>query len=68
MIRTIITPDEQQISILLPKGFIGKRVEVIAFSIDEPSIVDDIETHFASEHILSTDWLTPEEDQAWENL
>jgi hypothetical protein len=45
MIRTIITPDEQQ-----------------------PSIPDDIETHFASEHTLAADWLTPEEDQAWKDL
>lgn len=25
-------------------------------------------THFASEKSLAKDWLTPEEDKAWENL
>jgi len=27
-----------------------------------------IQTHFASEKVLSRDWDTPEEDEAWKNL
>ena len=65
MIRTIVKPDNQDISIHLPKDFIGKQVEVIAFTIDE---ADKTLTHFASEKVLAKDWLTPEEDLAWYNL
>jgi hypothetical protein len=35
MVRTVITPKQEQISIELPKSFIGKEVEVIAFTTDE---------------------------------
>ena len=72
MIRTVVTPDQQNISILLPKNFIGKQVEVIAFTIDEaikePLTMDRPLTHFASEKSLAKDWLTPEEDTAWQDL
>ena len=40
MIRTIITPDKNQISIKIPDKFIGKKIEAIAFSLDDPS--DDV--------------------------
>ena len=72
MIRTVVTPSQQNISIHLPKDFIGKRVEVIAFTIDEainePLTVDEPLTHYASEKVLAKDWLSPEEDKAWKNL
>ena len=72
MIRTLITPDKQSISIKVPKKYIGKKVEVIAFTIDEtleaPALKDKIETHFATETILAKDWLTPNEDIAWQDL
>jgi hypothetical protein len=35
MVRTVITPKQEHISIELPKSFIGKEVEVIAFTTDE---------------------------------
>lgn len=35
MVRTIITPKEKKISISIPNDFIGKKVEVIAFTIEE---------------------------------
>lgn len=35
MIRTIITPDKQTISFEIPKDYIGKQIEVIAFAQDE---------------------------------
>jgi len=69
MIRTIVKPENQNISIKLPKEFVGKQVEVIAFTVDEASeIVDKPLTHLASEKVLAKDWLTPEEDLAWQGL
>ena len=72
MIRTLVKPDNQNISITLPENFVGKQVEVIAFTIEEADkaseIVDVTLTHFASEKILAKDWLTPEEDLAWQDL
>lgn len=72
MVRTLLTPQNQIISINLPKNFIGKKVEVIAFTIDEAKIktpnLDTTVTHFASQEILSQDWLTPEEDLVWKDL
>jgi hypothetical protein len=35
MIRTIITPVQNSISIDLPDNYLGKKVEVIAFPLDE---------------------------------
>ena len=71
MIRTVVTPDKQDISIHLPENYIGKRVEVIAFTTDETVATPGrkaTETHLASEAILAKDWLSPEEDKAWEDL
>jgi hypothetical protein len=36
MIRTVITADKKTLNLLLPDNFIGKQVEVIAFTLDEP--------------------------------
>lgn len=72
MIRTVITPQQQNISIDLPQNYIGKKVEVIAFTIDEaiaaPSTLDKPLTHLASEETLAKDWLTQQENEAWKNL
>ena len=69
MIRTVITPDNQKISIDLPQNFIGKKVEVIVFTIEEAAFsADKPLTHYASEKILEKDWLTTEEDVAWQDL
>ncbi len=69
MIRTVITPDNEKISIDLPQNYVGKKVEVIAFTIEEAyTITDKPLTHIASEKMLAKDWLTPEEDNAWKDL
>ena len=72
MIRTVVKPKNQNISIKLPKEFVGKQVEVIAFTVEEANQVKEIAdktlTHFASEKVLAKDWLTPEEDLAWQDL
>ena len=72
MIRTVVKPENQNISIKLPKEFVGKQVEVIAFTVEEANetkeFIDKPFTHFASEKVLAKDWLTPEEDLAWQDL
>lgn len=35
MIRTVVTPNTQTISFDIPKDYIGKQIEVIAFAKDE---------------------------------
>ena len=72
MIRTVVTPDKQNILIELPQNYVGKQIEIIAFRIDEANektaIDDKILTHFASEKVLAKDWLSQEDDIAWKNL
>jgi hypothetical protein len=70
MVRTVVKPEDQNISIKLTKHFIGKQVEVIAFTIEETEIAlnDAPLTHFASENILAKEWFTDEEDLAWQDL
>lgn len=36
MIRTIVKADKQLLTFQVPAEFIGKEVEIIAFTIDEP--------------------------------
>lgn len=72
MVRTLITPENTNISLEVPASFIGKQVEVIAFTvndfIDETIGQDQTLTHYASQKSLEKDWLSPEEDEAWQNL
>ncbi|MDP1795819.1 MAG: hypothetical protein Q8K53_00750 [Daejeonella sp.] len=71
MIRTVLKPKHQDVTISLPKNFIGKQVEILAFTIDEAQETDiaaEPLTHYASEKVLSESWLTPEEDEAWKSL
>ena len=35
MVREVIVPDKNMISVLVPDDYIGKTIEVIAFAIDE---------------------------------
>ena len=35
MVREVIVPDKNRISVLVPDDYIGKTIEVIAFAIDE---------------------------------
>ncbi len=37
MVRTLITPADQNVLIRVPEDFIGKQIEVIAFMLDENS-------------------------------
>ena len=72
MIRTVLTPQQQHVSIHVPENYVGKQVEVIVFTIEE-TIKDSLTKdnpliYFASEQVLSKYWLTPEEDKAWKDL
>jgi hypothetical protein len=40
MIRTVVTPDKNYLSFNIPDKYIGKKLEVIAFAVDEP--LDDV--------------------------
>jgi hypothetical protein len=72
MIRTVVKPSDQNISIKLPAEFVGKQVEVIAFTIEEADqTIQELDlphVQFASENVLAKDWLTSEEDLAWQDL
>ena len=71
MIRTVLKPKNQNVSINLPESYVGKQVEILAFTIDEAQETGTSKstvTHYASEKVLSESWLTPEEDEAWQNL
>lgn len=72
MIKTLITPGNTHVSLEVPASFVGKQVEIIAFTVDE-SVEEGVEqdhtiTHYASQKSLAKDWLTDEEDEAWQNL
>lgn len=72
MIRTVVTPQQQKNSIDLPQNYIGKKVKIIAFTVDEANAdsptLDKPFTDLASEESLDKDWLTQNENKAWENL
>lgn len=68
MIRTVLTPQQPKISIELPQNYTGKKVEIIAFTVDEANAdfltLDKPLTHLASEESLGKDWLTQNENKA----
>ena len=74
MVRKVIFADSKNISIQVPEDFVGKQVEVIAFTLEnedaseETTNEDKTRTHLASSETLAKDWLSPIEDKAWEGL
>jgi len=72
MIRRLVTPESQTVMLHIPPQFVGKKVEIIAFTVDEavpnPVSNDGPVTHFASQAVLAKDWISPEEDKAWQDL
>jgi len=55
MVRAVITPDQQQVIIKLPESFIGKEVEVIAFTTDEGFAVKEASEKKRTFTILNID-------------
>jgi len=37
MIRTVITPENKDVHILIPDDYIGRKLEVLLFAADEPT-------------------------------
>ena len=35
MVRTLITPQQQNISILVPQNYVGRKIEVLLYAVDE---------------------------------
>lgn len=72
MIRKIITPATQNISLEIPQEFVGKEVEIVAFlsnNVEENiEYQEKLASHLLSEQVLAKDWLKKEEDQAWKDL
>jgi len=70
MIRTVVKPKHKKVSIELPQHYVGKNVEIIAFTVEDISNTEQESApiHLASERVLAKDWLTKEEDAAWANL
>lgn len=42
MVRTIITPQNNTLSLSIPDDLIGRKVEVIFFAIDEASVTTEV--------------------------
>ncbi len=42
MVRTLITPEERNILIRVPEDYIGKQVEVIAFTLEENNKMEQV--------------------------
>lgn len=62
MIRTVITPEKEVVSLHLPKSYIGKKIEILAFTVDEL-----IEAH-PQHHVRPGDFrglLTPAEAELY---
>lgn len=55
MIRTILTPNKPIISFEIPKEYVGKRIEVIAFARDEEFVAEDVMKKKVTFNALSVD-------------
>jgi hypothetical protein len=42
MVRTLITPEDRNILIRVPEDYIGKQVEVIAFTLEENTPISQL--------------------------
>ncbi len=42
MIRTVITPEKQDLSIHLPKKYVGRQIEVLLYAVDELNEQEDL--------------------------
>ena len=51
----------------VPNSLLPKVLEFVK-SVQDKSQVEQLETTLLSEAALAKDWLTPEEDEAWQDL
>ncbi len=55
MVRTTIVPDKQSISFDIPMDYIGKQIDVIAFSLDEGLKDEKMQSKKVTFNALSVD-------------
>ena len=80
MLRTIVTADNRNLHLSIPKEYLGKKVEILWFSIDEPTMKSkvkkkskvtdaDIDSELLklSENTLSSIWET-KENKIWDEF
>lgn len=60
--------DFQQLIDLLQQLPSIEKQKIFSFLLKDKIEQDAVMTHFASETILAKDWLSPEENAAWEDL
>jgi hypothetical protein len=66
-----LPPDFNQVLILvkqLPYKEKLKLSNILKEETGQETDIDKIQTHFASEKVLTKDWLLPQEDEAWKDL
>ncbi len=51
-----------------PANLLKEIYDYLLFLKSRKTGEDNIKTHLASEKVLSRDWDSPEEDEAWKNL
>lgn len=49
MIRTIVTPETNGLHILIPDGYVGRKLEMLLYAMDEPMDVAPDKVHMMSE-------------------
>jgi len=42
MVRTVITPEKQDVSIHIPESYVGKQIEILLYAVDELNDQDDV--------------------------
>jgi hypothetical protein len=76
MTASLDTPHQVSISLqfnqvleIVKQLGVEERRKLLLYLLGNQSDKNDlILTHFASEQVLATDWLTETEDEAWQNL
>lgn len=63
MIRTFITPGTSEISLKIPDEYVGRQIEIIAFSLEEVTTLQ-----YPDPAALIQDWCNSDEDKAWKDL
>ena len=44
MVRTIVTPLQQNISIIVPEGYVSKKIEVLLYALEEVEAEEEAAT------------------------
>jgi hypothetical protein len=66
--ETVTIPQVQEQLRRLPPDKLGVVYDFISYLIERGASSEAFQTMLASEDVLSRDWNTPEEDEAWADL